>query len=672
MDKFMLGSSYYPEWWDESEWETDFSKMEELGLNCVRMGEFAWSWFEPYEGEYNFEPMKRAMDCAHRHGISVILGTVTAVCPAWLYKKFPTVKGGNIYGHYNFGGRKGQCLSDVHFLEYARRITEAEALALGNHPALIGWQLDNEPGYPFNDFDPTCNAEFRNFLREKYGDIETLNKAWFTMEWSNRYNDFDEIDIPVNASEGGWTLEIQLDYRKFFSRNFNRLLSMEAEIVRRHSPNRFLYTNWPGANWSVNCFDGSEYLDYAAWDNYVGQPNGENYRVQLRAAMEHAFDRRLDKNHKQFLVAEQRACVDANTDSMVINAQTWLNIAYGAFGTIFFEWRAPIGGCEQTYPSLLNIDLSFKKESKPVIERLAKDIRRVYPIFGNAKTNSEIAAVYSYENSWGTPNWIVDGAYDEEFFNLYGGFQNVFRTNIDIAGLQDDISKYKLVIMANNRIISQEQADKLEKFVADGGVLVINTSCGTRDEFNKDLTLPFPGLLSRLAGARADGEIHASTFKKQTGLDCSVAFSQENAQIHSLVRTLEPDTAKTVATYIGARLEGKSAVTVNKFGKGCCVLFASDATYTKDSNDVYFYEALARCVSEYVDISPLINEADDGILLASRCHDGKEYTFAVNMKDRPLSLTLPQKAKELLSQQELCGKLSLNAYEAMIFETENK
>lgn len=668
MKDFMLGSSYYPEWWDESEWETDFAKMEELGLNCVRMGEFAWSWYEPCEGEYNFEPMKRAMDCAQRHGISVILGTTTAVCPAWLYKKHPTVKGGNVNGHYDFGGRKGQCLSDKHFLEYAKKITEAQAQALGNHPALIGWQLDNEPGYPFNDFDPTCSAEFRNYLCEKYGDIEKLNKAWFTMEWSNRYNSFDEIDLPVNSSEGGWTLQIQLDYRKFFSRNFNRLLSMEAEIVRRYSPNRFLYTNWPGANWVVNCFDGSEYLDYAAWDNYVGQPNGENYRVQLRAAMEHSFDRRLDKNHREFLVAEQKCFVDANTDPMVINAQTWLNVAYGAFGTIFFEWRSPTGGAEQGYGSLLSSSLSFRKETKPVFEQLSKDIKRIYPYINHAETKAEAAAVYSYENSWGTPNWTVDGAYDEEFFNLYGGFQNVLKSNIDIAGLQDDISKYKLVIMANNRIISQEQAKKLEKFVAEGGMLVINTSCGTRDEYNKELTLTLPGLLAEVAGAVADGEIFADDFKKQAQAPCTVAFPDANREVHSFVHTLETSTAKAVATYVGGRLEGKPAVTVNKFGKGFCVLFASNASYKQDTNDVLFYESLAKLVKEYTDITPLMPQSDDGILFASRIQGENEYTFAINMKDRPLSLTLPKKARELLSEKELDGQVSLNAYEAMIFE----
>ena len=73
MSEYRVGVSYYPEWWPEEEWETDFSKMEALGINTVRMGEFAWSWYEPREGEFNLEPMKRAVDLAGKHGISVIM-----------------------------------------------------------------------------------------------------------------------------------------------------------------------------------------------------------------------------------------------------------------------------------------------------------------------------------------------------------------------------------------------------------------------------------------------------------------------------------------------------------------------------------------------------------------------------------------------------------------------
>lgn len=662
MDIFRLGASYYPEWWSEEDREEDFSKMEALGFNVVRMGEFAWSWFEPREGEYNFEPMLRTLDCAEKHGIKVIMGTTTAVCPAWLYKKHPEVKGGNEKGRYDFGGRKGQCLSSPIFLEYAARITEAQAKALGNHPAIIGWQLDNEPGFPFYDFDPCCTQGFRKWLKEKYGTIDKLNEAWCTMMWSNVYNDFDEIDIPVNACEGGWTNEIRLDYRKYFSFTFNRLLRTEAEIVRRHSPNRFLYTNWPGANWSVNCFEGSEYLDYAGWDNYVGQPNGENYRVQLRASMEHSFDRRLSCGKHKFLVAEQTPLPDANTPADVIRAQTWLNVSHGAFATVFFEWRSPIGGAEQAYESILGRDKKYRENTEPVLRKLATELKEHYPKFAESKTVSEIAAVYSYENSWGTEGWVVDGPYDEEFFNAYGGFKNRLTANVDVIGIQDDLSPYKVIVMPNHRITVPEQAEKVKAFVSNGGIAVINTECGTRDEFNRMREMLEPGLFADICGAEAVENISAAKLEKQTGEPSEVEFpSGVKAAVHGKLFRLKLCGAEPAACYTSGLLKGTPAVTVCPYGKGFAVLYATDG------NDIYFYEELAQLIRDKFGIKPLL-DADDGIIVSSRLCADKEYIFAVNMKDRPAQIRLESKMADELTGRLLSGSVLLDGYGVLMLK----
>ena len=661
MEEFRIGASYYPEWWSEDEWEDDFSKMEELGFNTVRMGEFAWSWYEPREGEYNFEPMLRALDCAQRHGIKVVMGTTTAVCPAWLYKKFPEVKGGNEKGHYDFGGRKGQCLSSPVFLEYAKRITEAQVKALGKHPAIIGWQLDNEPGFPFSDYDECCTKGFRVWLKEKYGTIDKLNDAWFTMMWSNVYNDFDEIDIPVNASEGGWTKEIQLDYRKYFSFTFNRLLRMEAEIVRKYSPGRFLYTNWPGANWSVNCYEGSEYLDYAGWDNYVPQPNGDNYRVQLRASMEHSFDRRLSNGKHKFLVAEQTPLPNANTPADVIRAQTWLNVSHGAFATIFFEWRSPIGGAEQAYESVLGRDKKYRENTEPVFRKLAAELKAHYSEFADSETVSPVAAVYSYENSWGTEGWVVDGPYDEEFFNAYGGFKNQLKTNVDVISIDDDLSRYKVVVLPDHRITTNEQALKIEKYVRKGGIVVMNTECGTRDELNRMREMLEPGLFADMCGAAVVENITAEKLERQTGEPSEVEFPSGRVHLNGKIFRLKSDTAQCAATFTTGLLKGTPAVTVNSYGEGFAVLYATDV------NDVYFYEALAQLVKERFELKPII-DADDGIIVSSRLCEGKEYIFAVNMKDKPAAVRLNEEMKDILTGKTLNGNVVIDGYDVLVLK----
>lgn len=660
MNKFYLGSSYYPEWWNENEWEDDFSKMEALGFNAVRMGEFAWSWYEPTEGNYNFKPMKRALDCAHRHNIGVVMCTTTAVAPPWLYKKYPEIKGGNQFGHYDFGGRKGLCLSSRIFLEYAEKITAAQTEALGNHPAVIGWQLDNEPGFPFWDFDENCNKGFREFLKNKYKTIDALNKAWFSMMWSNVYNDFDEIQIPVNLSEGGWSPQVQLDYRKYFSFTFNRLLSMEAKYVRKNSPERFIYTNWPGANWSVNCFDGEKYLDYAAWDNYVPQPFGDDYRIQLRASMEHSFDRRLSNGRNEFLVAEQKAYADADANPDVIAAQTWLNISHGAFGTFYFEWRTPNGSFEQGYDGILAKDRNYRPDTQPVFTKLAEDIKKIYPVIKDAKTKSDIAMLYSYENSWGMRGWVVDGFYDEEFFNCYGGFKNELKTNIDVIGIDDDLSAYKIVIMPNHRITTPEQAEKIRAYVENGGIVIMNSESGTRDENNQQYEMLAPCLFSEICGCAVSGRVSADNLKMHTG-ESKIRFSDGTEyELTDSVDALKTDTAETIAVYTSGRLSGTPAVTVNSFGKGQAVL------YGFNGNNVYFYEALAKNLKERYNILPLI-KADDGVFVSSRTTESEEIIFAVNMKDSENRICVDGEKTDIISGEKLNGEYRLSPYQTIVF-----
>ena len=86
-----LGVCYYPEHWPESLWEDDLRRMRDMGLDVIRVGEFAWSLFEPEGGRFTFDLFDRVMDLAHWQGLEVILGTPTATPPAWLTHKYPEV-----------------------------------------------------------------------------------------------------------------------------------------------------------------------------------------------------------------------------------------------------------------------------------------------------------------------------------------------------------------------------------------------------------------------------------------------------------------------------------------------------------------------------------------------------------------------------------------------------
>ena len=89
MKKFYIGAAYYPELWDKSEIDKDIKLMKEYGMNCMRVGEFAWSNMEPREGEYNFELFKYVVDKLYENGIYTIICTPSCTPPRWVFEKYP-------------------------------------------------------------------------------------------------------------------------------------------------------------------------------------------------------------------------------------------------------------------------------------------------------------------------------------------------------------------------------------------------------------------------------------------------------------------------------------------------------------------------------------------------------------------------------------------------------
>ena len=175
-----LGVCYYPEHWPESEWARDASEMSEVGITFVRIGEFAWSRLEPKPGLYDFDWLKRAIDVLGAAGLKVILGTPTATPPKWLVETMPDMlpvgRDGKVRGfgsrrHYSFSheGYRGEC---------ARIVTEL-AKTFGSHPAITGWQTDNE--YDCHNtalsFSTVDLKAFQDWLARKYQSPDALNTA---------------------------------------------------------------------------------------------------------------------------------------------------------------------------------------------------------------------------------------------------------------------------------------------------------------------------------------------------------------------------------------------------------------------------------------------------------------------------------------------------------------
>ena len=143
----MLGVCYYPEHWPEAWWARDAQRMRGMGISYVRIGEFAWSRYEPKRDHFDWGWLDRAIDVLGKAGLKIVLGTPTATPPKWLMDEHPEIAPVDILGQpRGFGSRRHYTFSSDVYRTESARIVGILAKRYGAHPAIDGWQTDNEYG----------------------------------------------------------------------------------------------------------------------------------------------------------------------------------------------------------------------------------------------------------------------------------------------------------------------------------------------------------------------------------------------------------------------------------------------------------------------------------------------------------------------------------------------
>jgi beta-galactosidase len=663
-DHYYLGAAYYPEWWDPAEWEIDFRQMQELGINATRMGEFAWALFEPAPGKFDFSWMDRAIDIAARHGVDVILATPTASIPPWLYQQHPDVLTGNDLGLYTYGGRKGYCTSSQNYLDACARVVTALAEHYGHHPGVVGWQLDNEPGFPFQSYDPVSEHAFQIWLQKRYGTLAELNKIWNGAFWSNQYTDWSQIHFPRNSAEGGWQPAISLDFRRFYSDSFLNHLRRQAAILHEHTDHQFVFTNWPSPAWSVDVFQAaSEFLDATAWDNYVSAPGLSKFHRQYTAGFFNDFCR-CSGPHQRFICAEQNAALPPNAPDEGLRLQAYIDLAHGGHGNLYFEWRRPLAGNEEHRPSFIKGFDGAINPAKQTLQQIGREFARLGPRLAAATTSADIAVLFDFNNQWAQGMGGVgdrNPRYTGEAMAFYNGFKSLQR-NIDVASIAADYSRYKLIVASNLHLIDDATADRLKAFVANGGTLVLNYRAGTEKNDNSMRLMLAPGPFTEIAGVKSEAMLDLTEVNPQNGSldkalasELGIAFAGVDTIFtpRTIIESLTLHGAEALATVRGGRMQGRPAVTRMRHERGWVFYVGVDCLEDE------FYDAIARAAGKVASLAPLI-AAPYGVEVTSREDADTTYYFLLNLTETAHdNIELPTPMDDLIADRKSVTSVSL-------------
>jgi beta-galactosidase len=510
-----LGVCYYPEHWPEDFWATDARRMAALGISRVRVGEFAWSRLEPEPGRFDWGWLDRAIETLGAAGLGVILGTPTATPPKWLVDRTPDMLAHDRRGQpRRFGSRRHYCFSSDSYLAEAVRITTELARRYGQHPALAGWQTDNEYGCHDTvvSTSPMAAAAFRRWCADRYGSVAALNAAWGTVFWSQEYRDFEEVDPPFGTVTEA-NPQHRLAWQRFASDEVATFNRAQVAVLRALSPGRDITHNAMGFFTEFDHHDLARDLDLVTWDSYPlgfldqGWDDADTKARYLRqghpdfAGFHHDLYRGL-ADHGRFGVMEQQpgpvnwAPWNPAPLSGMVRLWTLEAFAHGAELLSYFRWRQAPFAQEAMHAGLLRPD-SEEDVAAGEVRAAAADLAA---LGAPPVARSAVAMLLDYPSLWQVQIQPQGRDYDplRLVFETYTALRELGQ-DVDIRPSSADLTGYRLVVAPVLPLADEGLADRLR---ASGAVLVFGPRTGSKTPDGQiPSTLP-PGALASLLPLR--------------------------------------------------------------------------------------------------------------------------------------------------------------------------
>ncbi|MBZ0316881.1 MAG: beta-galactosidase [Anaerolineae bacterium] len=569
----LTGCAYYPEQWPKEYWPNDARMMREVGLSVVRLAEFAWDKMEPSAGVYDFDWLEEAIQILASEGLKIVLCTPTPTPPPWLTHLYPDILRVNEHGiRISPGARRQPCGNVPAFQEYAFNIVARIAERFGQHPAVIGWQIDNEfgVGQTTRCYCDHCRRRFHEWLREKYGTLDTLNAAWGTQFWGMTYRDWAHIPIPGITTEPQ-NPSMLLDYRRFSSNTWERFQRRQIEILRPLSPGRWITHNFMIRHWSLDYWKLAEDLDFVSYDNY---PHGMSGPIEtaLNLDLMHSFKRQT------FWVMEQQpGPVNWHLYNPPVpdgQVRLWSHqaVAHGASAIIYFRFRAGRTGQEQYHRGLLKWDNSPDQsyyESQQVS-------REVSPLPSFTRPQAKVGIIYDYSDLWAIElePYNRDFSYYTLVNEIYAGFWK-HNIAVDFLPRGADLTGYETVIVPAPILIHPGEVEKWQKWVEQGGRLIYTFRSYVRHASNIATACTLPVGLADLIGARVldyysvPPESYTEWPSHRLGKHVQQTSGAKSQFAYKIwVEVLESSTARPLLIYSDGRLANQVGATVNTVGSG--------------------------------------------------------------------------------------------------------
>ncbi|MGC0333758.1 beta-galactosidase [Streptomyces sp. SAI-170] len=655
LTRLAFGGDYNPEQWPESVWHEDVRLMREAGVSMVSVGIFSWALLEPSPGVYDFAWLDRLFDLLHENDIRVDLGTPTVVPPVWFYRAHPEALPVTADGtRYEFGSRGAICHSNTDYRAAAANIATKLAERYGDHPALAMWHVHNEYGVPVSAcYCDSCAGHFRRWLLGTYGTIESLNEAWGTAFWGQRYGDFEEINPPRATPTVGNPAQV-LDYRRFADATIRENFLMERDILHRLSPGVPVTTNF------MTALSQCDSIDYWAWGREVDIVTNDHYlitdgrRTHVNLAMAADLTRSVAGGAPWILLEHSTSGVNWQARNPAkapgqMARNSLAHVARGSEGAMFFQWRQSRRGAEKFHSAMVPHGGTDTRVWREVVE-LGATLDTLNPVRGT-RTVADVAVLWDWQSWWAQAlDWRPSEDHDarERADSFYEALYDRHLT-VDFAHPEADLSAYPLVVVPALYLMTKAAGDNLRRYVDQGGTLVVSYFSGIVDEHDAVHEGAYPGVLRDTLGLTVE------EFSPLLGGERVRLTGPDGAELDGDVWTefVVPRGAETVWTYTDGLTAGRPAVTRHRLGEGT-------AWYISTRLGTDGIDAVLARAAQDARLAPR-TELPRDVEVVHRTGEQGSYLFAINHTATEAKVPLDTPGTELLTGERAAGRLAVPA-----------
>ncbi|MBS7288659.1 MAG: beta-galactosidase [Candidatus Freyarchaeota archaeon] len=510
---------------DPSEWRRRILDAKEAGLNAVSTY-IPWNWHEVEEGVFDFSgsmhPQRNLelfLEIAEEEEILVIARPGPYICAEWLYggippwllERHPEVLALNSSGKpTKFFSRKSPVICYLHptYVKFAERWMRRVSEVIKRHEASKGGcipivQVDNESSYGFHfspfdaDYNPVVVGKdgreglYQEWLKSKFPSITQLNEAYGT-----RYVDFSEVE-PPRALEEKRNLKAVLDWIEFKEQMIALFLKRMANAVRSAGVDSLLVTNEFFIPFLYPPIQAKSQFLIDAVDLYPHYLDEETFL----AATNYLELFRGYQPEAPLLVAElQSGWFSYKTSKNTPHVLSRLAHVKGARMVNFYMFSGGInpGGFGTTgklYFSDAPVSPRGKKNDKYYTVKLFASAVRASPLM-NPIHEIHVAYCHRYTLAEIAGGRVVFG---RKYRTSHASFRRLLLSFLK-NGLSYSIIPIELLDQHNSPLIfyafdflPEEKAERLIRYVENGGVLVLTPQAPILDEGKR--------LFNSLAGA---------------------------------------------------------------------------------------------------------------------------------------------------------------------------